>query len=78
MNWRIWLAFGFGLILGGCGMATVIGYLKLRADEVRKKAFARIPKIVIGYFVSPNDPNEKASGPVGPTARKEKRYGILN
>ncbi len=32
MNLKVWLAFGFGLIFGAFGMATLLGCLMLRAS----------------------------------------------
>ncbi len=56
MNWKIWLAFGLGLIFGVFGMATFVGCLMLRADELRKK---KLPKIIMGYFVTTDDKEKR-------------------
>ncbi len=50
MNLKVWLAFGLGLIFGVFGMATFVGCLMLRADELRKKALATMPRVIIGFF----------------------------
>jgi hypothetical protein len=44
---NFWLAFGFGLILGAFGMATLLGILMLRADDLSRK---KLPRIIMGYF----------------------------
>ena len=62
---KIWLAFGVGLFIGGCGMAILIGYVESSVKKLREKnerwwkenchlytmPHAReFPRIVIGYF----------------------------
>jgi hypothetical protein len=46
MKSAIWLAFGLGLILGACGILTLIGCLRLRGEELHR----RMPRVIIGYF----------------------------
>jgi len=65
MDLKIWLAFGVGLFIGGCGMAILIGYVessvkKLREDterwwEENQHLYAmpyarRLPRVFIGQF----------------------------